>query len=363
MTALDPSTDPEIVIESDHGPLWEAVVGQDAAVDQLIAAAAGPVHAYLLLGPHGSGKRAAARAFAALLLSEGLEGGAEERAQRLALQEQHPDLITFEPEGRTLRVDDTTPIITEASRTPVEGPRKVLLIDRFHVAEPESAARLLKTIEEPVATTVLVLLTEDVPPEHITIASRCVTVEFWAIAEAVIERWLSARGVRDQQAAMVAVAAQGDLRRAELLTTDPELASRHELWTSVPDRLDGTGARVAQLVDEIRVRIDEAQAPLDAQHEQELEDMTAREEQLGTRGSGRKDLIAKQKREIRKHRDDELRFGLAVMAKVYRDQLMAAPTATLVSAIDRLRMTNEHLARNPSEELMLQALLLDLPIR
>ena len=46
----------------------------------------------------------------------------------------------------------------------------------------------------------------------------------------------------------------------------PTLADRREAWRAVPDRLDGTGARVVDLVDDLRRRIDAAQAPLDAQH-------------------------------------------------------------------------------------------------
>ena len=48
---------------------WAEIVGQTFAVDQLKAAAKSPVHAYLLVGPRGSGKRSLARAFAAALLA------------------------------------------------------------------------------------------------------------------------------------------------------------------------------------------------------------------------------------------------------------------------------------------------------
>ena len=54
--------------------VWADVVGQPHAIAQLTAAAAHPVHSYLLVGPSGSGKRGAAKAFAALLLSAGSDG-------------------------------------------------------------------------------------------------------------------------------------------------------------------------------------------------------------------------------------------------------------------------------------------------
>ena len=72
-------------------PLFAAAVGQPRDVDLLRAAAQAPVHAYLFHGPQGSGKRAAARAFAAALLCpNGGCGGC--RSCRLALDGEHPDV-------------------------------------------------------------------------------------------------------------------------------------------------------------------------------------------------------------------------------------------------------------------------------
>ena len=78
---------------------WGEVIGQADAVDQLRASVANPVHAYLFLGPHGSGRWSAAKAFAAEVLSAGLDPDAAERAARLALRGEHPDLIRIDPTG------------------------------------------------------------------------------------------------------------------------------------------------------------------------------------------------------------------------------------------------------------------------
>ena len=61
------ATGPEAAPDSE---LWAGVVGQPQAVAELVAAANNPVHAYLLVGPPGVGKAAAARAFAGALLSD-----------------------------------------------------------------------------------------------------------------------------------------------------------------------------------------------------------------------------------------------------------------------------------------------------
>ena len=76
---------------------WRDVVGQPGAVRRLSAAVTDPVHAYLLIGPPGSGKQALAHAFAAALLSVGAaDDEARERHVRLALAGQHPDLRLVE---------------------------------------------------------------------------------------------------------------------------------------------------------------------------------------------------------------------------------------------------------------------------
>ena len=341
--------------------LWADVVGQDDAVAQLRLAAASPVHAYLLVGPHGSGKRVAATRFGAEVLAHGHDGDDAERHRRLAAAERHPDLVVVEPEGRTLRVEEAERLIHEGSRTPVEGDRKVIVCDRFHTAEPAAAASLLKTIEEPPIGTVFVLLAEEVPPEHVTIASRCVTVAFGAVAPVVVSEWLIGQGVDSEVATRAAEAAAGDLDRARLLVTDSGLAERHEAWRAVPDRLDGTGATVAVVVDELRGLIDGAQGPLEHRHADELEALAEREEMLGTRGSGRSALEARHKREARRLRDAEIRFGLATLAGRYRDRLVDGGDRAHAEALDHLRSATDSLDRNANEALLLMDLFLRLP--
>ncbi len=338
------------------------VVGQPEAVALLRSAARAPVHAYLLLGPRGSGKRAAARAFAGELLAAGSAGADAARHRRLARAEQHPDLVLVAPEGRSLRRSEADTIILEGSRSPIEGRRKVIVIDRFHTAEPEAAASLLKTIEEPPATAVFVVLAEELPPEHITIASRCVRVEFHAVSARTIAEMLEASGVPADLAAEISIAAGGNAARARLLADDQRFAARRRAWFDVPEQLDGTGAAAGRLVDGLRALIDDAQLPLQERHTSEAAELAQWEEQFGTRGSGRKTLEEKHKREVRLLREDELRMGLATLAGRYRSALVAEGSTSLaIAAIDRITKANEALQRNPNEALLLEALMVDLP--
>ncbi len=352
---------------------WSAVVGQPQAVAALASAAATPVHAYLLVGPRGSGKRAAAAAFAGELIvaADGRAGSDPDRAgrhRRLAGREEHPDVFVLSPAGNSLRrSEEVAQLIVEASRTPVEGPRKVLVVDRFHTATPAAAAALLKPVEEPAASVVWVLLAEQVLPEHVTIASRCTQVDFGPVPDDEIAAVLVSEGlVAADRAALVAAAAAGNLHRARVLATDERVAARRDAWWRVPDRLDGTGAAVALVVAELRAMIDEAAGALTERHREEVAALAEHEERFGARGSGRAAIEAQHKREHRQFRTDEIRFGLATLGTRYRDQITSEPhdpaaDRRALRAIDRLRATSESLIRSPNEALALQALLLDLP--
>ena len=341
---------------------WSKVIGQPRATALLEAAAAAPVHAYLFLGPRGAGKRAAAAIFAGELLARGDSDGDGARHRRLAASEQHPDLVIVAPEGRTLRRAEAEIIITEGSRSPIEGRRKVIVVDRFHAAEPEAAATLLKTIEEPPASAIFVLLAEEIPPEHVTVASRCVRIDFPPVPEGAIVEHLVEAGVDADRAQLIAIASGGNVDRAMLLAVDERFVARRDAWLEVPSRLDGLGSTVADLVANLRALIDDAQVPLDDRQKREREDIDAWEEQFGARGSRRRQLDERHRRETRLLREDELRLGLATLAGVYRDRLLTtrdpAPTA---DAIGRITASAEALIRNPNEALLLEALLLRIP--
>lgn len=341
--------------------VFDSVVGQPGVVAQLRAAVAAPVHAYLLVGPEGAGARAAAAAFsAALLCAQGGDGTC--RDCRLALAGEHPDALTYQPEGAFLRVGDAEEIVRLALRSPTEGARKVLVLTELHRIQHAGPA-LLKTIEEPPPSTVFVCLADHVPPELVTIASRCVRIDVPPLPPRVIEEALVGEGHDPRVAATAAVSAVGSLTRARLLAADPAIAARREAWRQVPARLDGTGAAVAVVVEELQALVQEAAAPLLARQQEQVVELEERIAAYGARGSGKKQLEDQHKREQRRHRAEELRFGLATLAAAYRDALAggAADAGGLVAGLQAIDAAAEALGRNPNETLLLQSLLLRLP--
>jgi DNA polymerase III subunit delta' len=343
---------------------WVEVVGQPGAVRQLTAAAEAPVHAYLLVGPPGSGTRELARAFAGILLSASSTSPEDrERHLRLARGEQHPDLRVVDPEGNTFRKGDAERVVRSATLAPVEGGRKVVVASGCEDMEDEAAGLLLKTVEEPPASTVFVLLATEVVPELVTIASRCVRIDVPALPAPVVADRLEAEGVPPERAAEAAAASGGDLDRARTLATDDRLALRHQAWRDVPRRLDGTGHRAVTLVAELQSMIGEALGPLQERQNAEAAAVDEQIERFGLRGSGRRDLEARHKREVRRFRTAELRFGLATLAAAYRDALVEhGARPDLVAAADRIDAAAVSLQRYPNETLLLQALVARLPV-
>ncbi|HEV3328205.1 MAG TPA: hypothetical protein VGZ33_02315 [Acidimicrobiales bacterium] len=354
--------------------LFEGVVGQGRAVAALRASLRRPVHAYLFLGPPGSSKEAAAVGFAAGLVCPNGGCGVCDSCRR-ALRGVHPDISSVHRTGAAITVDEIRDVTTRALRRPVEGVRQVLVIDDVHLAV-RSAPALLKTLEEPPATTVFILTAEDVPPGLSTVASRCATVTFAALGEAEVADWLMHRGVEPLHARLVAAGAAGDLERAALLADDADYQVRMARWREVPSQLDGTGATAAVTADELLDSLDAALEPLRRHHGAELGQLEEEARQRGERGvPGRREVQERHQRAERRWRTDELRAGLAVLQRAYRDRLRAVleqldeqpgsprlvdEAARDAAAVERISAASAALRRNVAAPLLVASLLAQL---
>lgn len=345
--------------------LWAEAVGQERAAAQLRAAAARPVHAYLVVGNEGWGARAVARAFAADVLADGLDGEEAARVRHLVATGGHADCLTVEPEGNQLRKEEVDELIRLAHRQPTERPRKVLVLPRFDSAGPVAWSRMLKVLEEPPPSTIWVLLADDLPAEMSAIRSRAVVVPLDPVTPEQVAARLVAEGHPADAAEVAAPAAGGDLALARLLVGDERLALRRAGWAAIPDQLDGTGHTVWRLVAEQRAAIDDALEHVKRRFDAAEADLAAQIEELGLPKGRLKELAESHKRQLRRARTAELRLGLATVAARYRDALAGAPPADrarYLAAIDAIDATYEALlVRNANEALQLQALLLRLP--
>lgn len=197
---------------------------QPAAVATLAAAlASGPGHAYIFIGPPGSGKAALARAFCAELLSLGEDDerrAAEARRRALADPSPHPDLVWLKPVGTAHLVEEVRErVIAAVSYRPFEANRRVFVIEAADALAPEAQNALLKTLEEPPAYAHLILLSAEPAALLATVRSRCSEVQFIALPPAVIERLLEtvSPGTGPEQRAALALLCAGDYNRAKML--------------------------------------------------------------------------------------------------------------------------------------------------
>ena len=315
--------------------VWDGVVQQQKAVERLQQLAINHVHAYLFIGPEGCGKEEAARAFAARLITR--SDDATSREANLILRGSYSDVIEVLREGAAVDKDEAEAIIRLSTTTPTESNIKVIIVHEVHLMRDSAAARLLKTIEEPSEKVVFILLADSLVPALATINSRCVVVQFASI----------------------------NLHRERLLANDPHLARRRETFANIPYKLDGSGATVTEIVDEIFELIEQAGSPLLEQHKVELEELEARVSLTGERGSGRKALQDRHKRQLRKFSTDELRSGLSTVASTYHALIVSDvqhhDEAKYHDAIHRIHKAMGSLGLNVNEELLLQALFLQCP--
>ncbi len=194
-----------------------ATADQPAARLALASAVADPFHAYLLAGPAGSGKRAAARALAAELLADGAPDPDDARRRALADPSPHPDLVWLRPPGVQHLVEEVRErVISAVAYRPFEGEHRVFVIEVAEAMAEESQNALLKTLEEPPPFAHLILVSAE--PEALleTVRSRCRTVAFARLAPEAIEARLEAGGDPTERRAVSRLCG-GDADRARFL--------------------------------------------------------------------------------------------------------------------------------------------------
>lgn len=232
---------------------FDGVIGHDRVVELLRREVNTPAQAYLFTGPDSVGKGTLAARFAAALLCP--EGGRHEiecRSCRLVRVGAHPDVTVVEPEGATsLGVDQARTVVTRASLRPVESERSVFLFPEAGSMTEQAANALLKTLEEPTASVVFLLVAESEDDFPATVASRCRTVHVGRVPLPTMMAALEERGMDQVVAQSVAVVSGGRPGLALALMDRAEVSQFRDLWLSIPGQVTphpGDGQRLASAV-------------------------------------------------------------------------------------------------------------------
>jgi DNA polymerase-3 subunit delta' len=299
-----------------------AATGEQPGARAALAAAlrAGPAHAYAFVGPTGSGKRAAARAFAAELLAAGALDPAEARRRALADPSPHPDLTWLRPPGNQHLVEDVRrELIGAVAYRPFEGGRRVFVVESADAMAEESQNALLKTLEEPPPYAHIVLVTAEPAALLETVRSRCATVAFAPLSPATLKRRLAAELPDRPPAELAALAAlaAGDLDRALMLGSPTgarlragaEAAARAAVAGELAERPWADVLELAAESGELR-----AAAVSDAAAERAAELGEGREA-----ARARRDGEDAAKRAERRGRTEAVDLGLALVASWYLD--------------------------------------------
>ncbi len=283
------------------------------------AVAEGPAHAYLLHGPAGVGKRAAARSFAAALLGD----------ERRVAAGTHPDLFSLEALGDMIRIDEIRTLHRDLHMRPYEAERRVYVIADAQLLNEDAADALLKDLEEPPPYAVIVLVADELGPLSPTIRSRCQLVPFRRLPEQAVRAFLAERapGLSENEARALARVSGGRLDRAERLL-DPETKARREELLRVArspyaePELD-PGEAAAVVLESARLAGDAAKER--AEGEFEGIELTARESEQRLkrvqRGAEREELLASLEELASWYRDLVVVAAGAEQAVVHADRL------------------------------------------
>lgn len=172
-------------------------------------------HAYLFEGPEGIGKRLMALALARSLFCVTKNGCGECPACRKVDHQNHPDLHIVEADGNTIKIEQIRALQKELSFRPLEGERKICVIEAAEKMNASSGNALLKTLEEPSGHALLILLTSRPDAVLPTIRSRCQRLPFSRLPTATIRRALAeADAENEAHAHILATLSDGSFHKA-----------------------------------------------------------------------------------------------------------------------------------------------------
>ena len=233
--------------------MFSEIIGQDIIVSHLQNAlrTGGVSHAYILNGAKGSGRHMIARSFSAALLCENprQEGDRIEPCGEClsCIQVEagsNPDLITLEREKEnSIGVGDIRKMRADVRVKPYSAAHKIYIIPDAEKMTPAAQNALLKTLEEPPAYAVLLLLADGTSAFLPTIMSRCVTLPLRPVAEKAVEDCLMERfGAKEDRARLCARFSGGSIGRAALLLENENFAALREKTILLLHKIEKTDA-------------------------------------------------------------------------------------------------------------------------
>lgn len=185
--------------------------------------------AYLFSGYEGVGKKFSASMLAKALNCREKEDDACDTCVSCHKIDSgnHPDVRIIEPEGQFIKIDQIREMQRDVGYKPFEGKRKVYIVDHAETMRPEAANALLKTLEEPSADCLIILVTANVYALLPTVVSRCQFIRFVALGlEKLVEFLVQKVQLSPDRARLIASLSEGCPGRALAMDADDALQKR-----------------------------------------------------------------------------------------------------------------------------------------
>lgn len=192
--------------------------------------------AYLITGAESIGKTTFARAFAQTINCQDsyFQPCNKCRACLLTARGQYADVRIIEPDGNTMKIEQVRDFQHQLSLRPVEAHSRILILRKFHRATSEAMDALLKTLEEPPASVVLILTADSSEALLPTIRSRCQPIHLRTLPIATVRQALQTHfHAEPEQAALIAQLSGGRIGWAIRALADEVMLSDRADWLTL----------------------------------------------------------------------------------------------------------------------------------
>lgn len=296
-------------------------------------------HAYLFVGPAGSGKTQAAYALAqAIVCPQGGCGSCDDC--RRVERHNHPDVHYYAPQGaQGYVVSQIREIVADAALAPIRSRSKVYVLDRVDLLGIQPANAFLKTLEEPIPGVTFLLLARTREGVLPTIVSRCQVVPFRHIPSVEAAAILAQRtGVAPERARIAIEACDGSLSRALSFVKSAERAEFRARVLEILSRLALADERdvldfAAELIERSKAPLDNVRTRQSAELEESADFLTS---------SALKQIELRHKRALAKATRDSLTTMTSIIRSWLRDVLMIVNgSSSLVVNTDALPALND----------------------
>lgn len=189
-------------------------------------------HAYLFYGMKGIGKRTSAHTFTKALncKEEGIPSCERCSSCKKIVRGVHPDVITIEPTGAFIKIQDIRDLQAQTKFKPFEGKKRIFIIVDAERMNSPSANALLKTLEEPNPSNILILITSRPHLLPGTIISRCQKVRFSPLRRDTVRVYLeNEEGLDGETAFLLASSSGGSIGKALEMMRESYLAFKNDV--------------------------------------------------------------------------------------------------------------------------------------